>query len=438
MGISNVMAHWFERLHLRGAFAGKRSMLELGPQDIVLSRPVFANFATSVSGIPHSIAEIEARFFDGGVPRWWTATRDFYALLGLTDYHAADIDDERSAYTIDLNQPVALGRRFDVITNFGTAEHVFNIANVFKTIHDHLEVGGLALHVLPTRGQYNHGFFNIHSTLYRDMARANGYEIVDLVGIPDFGGQHDFMAEHEAEGERGPRRSVMVDVASGDDPGRDAAFARRVLERQSSVMEVFDYVFAALRKTSESPFLYPQQTTRPRDDPAAAPADDRPNLTKRSPLECRLAASLGPAFAYLNARRWRDAEAAARAVLEIDPASTGASHVLGVALCHTDRVAEGLERLERVCDAVPPDGVAFHNLALVLRSLGRDKDALRRFRQATAIQPSLAEAHFQIAAILRQLGYIAGGVGRYRRVLALDPGYADAVIAALAPSGDAA
>ncbi len=436
MGISNVMAHWFERLHQRGAFAGRQSILELGPQDIVLSRPVLANFATSVSGVQHSVADIEARFFSGGNPRWWTATRDFYALLGLRDYHAADIDDQRSEYTVDLNNPVQLGRRFDVITNFGTTEHVFNIGNAMKAIHDHLTVGGVALHVLPTRGQYNHGFFNIHSTLYRDLARANRYEIVDLVSIPDFSGQHDYLAVHEKFGETGPRRSTMVDVSSDDDPGRDETFAKLVLERQSGEAEVFDYIFAALRKTADAPFVNPQQTTRLRDDPARATPNDHPDLTRRSEMECRVVASLGPAIAYLHAQRWDDAEAASCAALAANPDSPEALHIMGVVCWHTGRAADAVPLLVRVCELAPANVEAHKNLGLALRSLKRDDEAIRYFRQATALQPSLTEAHFQIATILREQGKGAAAVNIYRRVLALDPGHAGAR-EALAASTDA-
>src|SRR5262249_52950547 len=139
-----------------------------------------------------------------------------------------DLDDVRSEYRFDLNEPVTLPRKFDVITNFGTLEHVFNPASVVKCMHDHLETGGLGLHVLPTRGDYNHGFYNIHSTWFRDLAAANRSEIVDMVPGPDFGGQHHMLEREEKMGEGLPRRSVMIDIRERDDDTRDEFFARTV------------------------------------------------------------------------------------------------------------------------------------------------------------------------------------------------------------------
>jgi hypothetical protein len=40
--------------------------------------------------------------------------------------------------------------------------------------------GGVALHVLPAFGDINHGFFNVHPTVYLDLAAANNYTIDDI------------------------------------------------------------------------------------------------------------------------------------------------------------------------------------------------------------------------------------------------------------------
>jgi SAM-dependent methyltransferase len=269
MGISNVMIHWFERLHRKGAFAGKRSILDLGPQDLVTSEAVVANFVAGVAGRAPDPAEIRRTFFgENGHPRP-DAMRPFYAACGLTEYAALDLADPRAEYRVDLNDSVRLDRRFDVITNFGTLEHVFNVANVLATMHEHLEPGGLALHVLPTRGDYNHGFYNIHSTFFRDLAAANGYAVIDLVNVPDFGGQHVAVGRNEKLGDRPPRPSILTDISRTDDDGREEAFARTVAWRlfrrrwfdKTIDPRVYDYIFAAFRKTSDGKFVMPQQGT---------------------------------------------------------------------------------------------------------------------------------------------------------------------------------
>jgi SAM-dependent methyltransferase len=265
MGISNVMVHWFERLHNKNAFAGMRSVLDFGPQDIVSTPAVLANYVASVQGIHLSEDEV-ARQFNLGDSSRLAATRRFYAALGLEDYKSLDLRDKRADYSYDLNGSIDLGRRFDVVTNFGTLEHIFSIGNVLASMHEHLSVGGLALHVLPTRGDYNHGFYNIHSVWYRDLAAANAYEIIDLVCVPDFGGQHEVVSKRERWEEPPPRRSKMIDITRGEDQHGDERFSRTsafrlFLRRWNPKIDarIYDYIFAAFRKTSDAPFIHPQQ-----------------------------------------------------------------------------------------------------------------------------------------------------------------------------------
>ncbi len=84
------------------------------------------------------------------------------------------------ARKLDLNLPISLGRQFDVVINHGTAEHVFNIGQVFHTIHDHTAPGGMMLHESPFTGWIDHGFYSLQPTLFYDLAYANGYGMLGL------------------------------------------------------------------------------------------------------------------------------------------------------------------------------------------------------------------------------------------------------------------
>jgi hypothetical protein len=74
----------------------------------------------------------------------------FYRLFGLEHYRCSDLLDPRSDWICDFNEHVTLQEQFDLATNFGTAEHIFNIGNLFHSIHNALRPGAIALHVLPT------------------------------------------------------------------------------------------------------------------------------------------------------------------------------------------------------------------------------------------------------------------------------------------------
>lgn len=110
--------------------------------------------------------------------------KEIFSPIGMVAFDA----NGPTAKKIDLNLPVASvpGRRvheqFDVTYNHGTAEHVFNIAQVFRTMHDATIVGGLLIHESPFTGWLDHGFYCLQPTLFYDVAAANGY-VMEFVAI---------------------------------------------------------------------------------------------------------------------------------------------------------------------------------------------------------------------------------------------------------------
>jgi len=95
-------------------------------------------------------------------------------------FHAQSIDSidlhgTSSSMKLDLNLPHDLGKKFDCIVNLGTAEHVFNIYQVFRSIHEWLNKDGIVIHHLPMYGEIDHGFYNFHPTFLYDLSLANNY-----------------------------------------------------------------------------------------------------------------------------------------------------------------------------------------------------------------------------------------------------------------------
>jgi hypothetical protein len=111
-----------------------------------------------------------------------TTTKDFYAALGFVRYVALDINTERDSIVADLNAPFTVEdsvyrQEFQLVTNNGTGEHLFNQGQVFRHAHELCSIGGVMLHVLPTGpGWTNHGFYNYEPIIFRDLAAANDYQ----------------------------------------------------------------------------------------------------------------------------------------------------------------------------------------------------------------------------------------------------------------------
>lgn len=93
---------------------------------------------------------------------------------------AVDINGTEDALRQDLNVGLKLPQQYDVVINNGTAEHVFNVAQVFRSIHDATRIGGVMIHDAPMSGWLDHGFFCLQPTLFFDMAAANEYEVVSM------------------------------------------------------------------------------------------------------------------------------------------------------------------------------------------------------------------------------------------------------------------
>jgi len=103
--------------------------------------------------------------------------RSFWEWLG---YRYASIDVEgNESIELDLNfdeVPSAYRGCFDLVTNYGTTEHVANQLNAFQVIHDLARVGGVMVHHLPLQGMMDHGLVNYNPKFFWALARSNRYQ----------------------------------------------------------------------------------------------------------------------------------------------------------------------------------------------------------------------------------------------------------------------
>ena len=63
--------------------------------------------------------------------------------------------------------------------NFGTTEHIIDQVNSYRVMHDALKVGGVAVHQVPSIGWLGHGYFCYQPPFFDDLAKANGYRLLD-------------------------------------------------------------------------------------------------------------------------------------------------------------------------------------------------------------------------------------------------------------------
>ena len=189
MALTQTIVGLLVRMRMAGLFdLGTARVLDLGEQNLygdVRSSDLPA-IARALKLGADRVAETEAEVAGLTAAAAPTLAFDLAKLVyrlvfDCTTCQAIDLNGTEAAWRFDLNQPLPIAEIFDVVTNFGTSEHVFDQARLFRSVHDLTRPGGLMLHAVPHQGGPDHGFYNYHPTFFHDLAAANGYRVVMLV-----------------------------------------------------------------------------------------------------------------------------------------------------------------------------------------------------------------------------------------------------------------
>jgi hypothetical protein len=203
------------------------------------------------------------------------STADYYRALGFAEYRAVDVNERYGSLIMDLNQDVAsaygFSDAFDLVTNNGTGEHIFNQHAVFLNSHNLCRPGGAMLHCLPFFNWLNHGFYNFNPLLFVDLAAANGYELLRLsvasnhgaeIGSGPLGGNIEILDLAELQA----RCAVGRDTAAGPlsrllSPKRKKRTNRPLSRALQRIMRTGPHVsvVAILRRNAQAPFRLPIQ-----------------------------------------------------------------------------------------------------------------------------------------------------------------------------------
>jgi hypothetical protein len=215
-------------LRLKGVLPEGCSAIELGESNWYGDVPT-ADLARDVEALtadPARRAQLLADLADAEAARdnYRIARVFFHGLVGCAAYAANDPGTRTSEYKYDLNFPLAINQPADLVMNFGTGEHIFNVFQFYKTCHDLTRPGGLMVHQAPMHGWVDHGFYTFQPTFFYDIARANGYDVVLAVmaQLKPFGLieiQHrDHVVELAARGELPANALINVVLKRGDEP----------------------------------------------------------------------------------------------------------------------------------------------------------------------------------------------------------------------------
>ena len=280
----------------------KATVIELGSQELDLSASWLQAFANTRQADEQSSA---LRALQAKADSIGERAPEYYAAIGFERYTSIDINGQLNSLPFDLNSSIEeryqYTERFDMVTNNGTTEHLFNQLAVFDNIHRLTAAHGLMLHAVPFLNYINHCFFNYSPTFFYNLATANGYRLLALgVGEKDGAATMAVAEEVKPLAARNMAKAEIVNLRQlltrprfkkglsyyrkryfPPSKGHKLAWDERLerLEFGRALANLLDIrrdliVFALLRKEDEKPFQTPFQDVY-RDDiaePEAAEA----------------------------------------------------------------------------------------------------------------------------------------------------------------------
>ncbi len=174
MGMTKEIISILKKIKQEELFINNNAALDIGSQDIV-----GLNFQEYTELIEYEDNVAKTEFEKKRV-----STKIIYDYLGFSDYMSIDLDEHIYSLKYDLNEPITeINKQFSLIYNGGTSEHIFNQSMLFENIHNLCEKDGLMLHLVPSQGSFEHGFFCYHPYLFFKMAQINNYSIEGVWGF---------------------------------------------------------------------------------------------------------------------------------------------------------------------------------------------------------------------------------------------------------------
>ena len=107
-------------------------------------------------------------------------SKKYFSDLGVV-HTSFDINGKDGATKINLSRPLPKKwfGKFDMVTNYGTTEHIENQWQVFCNIHNMLKVGGVSVHSIPLSGYWKeHCPYHYKGRFPEQLTKHNDYQII--------------------------------------------------------------------------------------------------------------------------------------------------------------------------------------------------------------------------------------------------------------------
>lgn len=105
--------------------------------------------------------------------------RDLFGASLVDSFDASDY--EGATFVHDFNKPIEEYEQYDAVLDFGTLEHIFDIAQALSNVMSLCRVGGRILHCLPADNWNGHGFWQFSPELFFSFySEARGFANTEI------------------------------------------------------------------------------------------------------------------------------------------------------------------------------------------------------------------------------------------------------------------
>ncbi len=110
-----------------------------------------------------------------------SSAKPYLKKLGFL-HTSVDINGQDGAEKMDLSKRISYNDiLFDIVTDFGTSEHVKDYYNCWYNKHNWCKLNGIIISENPKTGNWpGHGFHYLTELFYQKLAYMVGYEILEI------------------------------------------------------------------------------------------------------------------------------------------------------------------------------------------------------------------------------------------------------------------
>ena len=244
MGIGIASVQNLLELHNLGFFKDKKKVIEIGSQELHLKKDDLLELFESAGLDKNKLEDIPNLKNWPFSPR--TSSKFLYNLLDISDYQSIDLSGELGAIVHDLNYPFedkSKYNMYDIVTDFGSCEHVFNVGECYKTMHKLVKPGGYI--IIDQAYLKGNGFFKFDETFFDGVAAANMYKILYNSYVITTGDKTSNGSNNQFHI---PRNQKLLNVLDFSKLGE--------IEKSQNIG-----IYAVMQKTEDSDFKIPYEYT---------------------------------------------------------------------------------------------------------------------------------------------------------------------------------